>query len=77
MLRLRGQVIDANFGPGKQDYISNTRARKSVARALRQTGDEKYLKLAKFFMDVRGKDGYPRTGEYAMTALARRTTRRW
>jgi len=62
-----GKVIDANFGPGKRDYISEHEGQKIGLLALyRLTGDEKYLKLAKFFMDGRGKDGYPRTGEYAI-----------
>ncbi len=61
------QVIDMNFGPGKRDYISEHEGQKIGLLALyRQTGDHKYLKLAKFFMDQRGKDGYPRAGEYAI-----------
>jgi uncharacterized protein len=61
------KVIDANFGPGKRDYISEHEGQKiGLLELYRQTGDEKYLKLAKFFMDIRGKDGYPRTGEYAI-----------
>ncbi|HZD03392.1 MAG TPA: beta-L-arabinofuranosidase domain-containing protein, partial [Longimicrobiales bacterium] len=31
----------------------------------RATGDERYWRLAKFFADERGRDDYPRTGEYA------------
>ena len=62
-----GNVIDANFGPGKRDYISEHEGQKIGLLALhQQTGDEKYLKLAEFFMDGRGKDDYPRTGEYAI-----------
>jgi len=61
------KVIDANFGPGKRDYISEHEGQKIGLLALyRQTGDETYLRLARFFMDGRGKDGYPRTGEYAI-----------
>ena len=61
------RTIDANFGPGKRDYISEHEGQKIGLLALyRQTGDEKYLKLASFFMDERGKEGYPRTGEYAI-----------
>lgn len=61
------RVIGENFGPGKRDYISEHEGQKIGLLALyRQTGDEKYLKIAKFFMDGRGKDGYPRTGEYAI-----------
>ena len=32
----------------------------------RQTGNERYWKLAKFFLDERGKDDYQREGEYAI-----------
>ena len=61
------KVINANFGPGKRDYISEHEGQKIGLLALySQTGDEKYLELAKFFMDGRGKDSYPRTGEYAI-----------
>ena len=61
------KVIDMNFGPGKRDYISEHEGQKiGLLELYRQTGDEKYLKLAKFFMDGRGKDGYPRAGEYAI-----------
>src|SRR5437868_1303806 len=48
------KVINANFGPGKRDYISEHEGQKIGLLALyRQTGDDKYLKLAKFFMDAR------------------------
>ena len=57
--------IDANFGPGKKTYISEHEGQKIGLIALyRQTGDERYWRLAKFFLDERGKDNYPRTGEY-------------
>ena len=60
-------MINANFGPGRRDYISEHEGQKIGLLALyRQTGDEKYLNLAKFFMDGRGEDGYPRTGEYSI-----------
>ena len=62
-----GNVIHANFGPGKRDYISEHEGQKiGLLELYRQTGDETYLKLAEFFMDGRGKEGYPRTGEYAI-----------
>jgi DUF1680 family protein len=61
------KVINANFGPGKRDYISEHEGQKiGLIELYRQTGDETYLNLAKFFMDGRGKEGYPRTGEYAL-----------
>jgi len=62
-----GGMINANFGPGRRDYISEHEGQKIGLLALyRQTGDESYFKLARFFMDARGKDRYPRTGEYAL-----------
>jgi len=61
------KVIDANFGPGKREYISEHEGQKIGLLSLyRQTGNDRYLKLAKFFMDGRGKEGYLRTGEYAI-----------
>ncbi len=58
-------AIDANFGPGKRTYISEHEGQKiGLIRLYRQTGDERCLKLAKFFLDERGKENYPRTGEY-------------
>jgi DUF1680 family protein len=61
------RVIHANFGPGKRDYISEHEGQKiGLLELYRQSGDEQYLKLAEFFMDERGKEVYPRTGEYAI-----------
>jgi uncharacterized protein len=58
-------AIDAAFGPGRKTYISEHEGQKIGLFALyRQTGDERYWKLAKFFLDERGKDDYPRSGEY-------------
>lgn len=58
-------AIDANFGPGKKTYISEHEGQKiGLIRLYRQTGDERCLRLAKFFLDERGKDDYPRQGEY-------------
>ena len=58
-------VIDANFGPRKKTYISEHEGQKiGLIRLYRQTGDERCLRLAKFLLDERGKEDYPRTGEY-------------
>lgn len=60
-------VIAANFGPGKKTYISQHEGQKiGLVQLYRETGDQKYWALAKFFLDERGKDNYPRTGEYAI-----------
>ena len=61
------EVIDENFGPGKRDYISEHEGQKIGLLALyRQTGDEKYLKLAKILHGYTWQRRYPRTGEYAI-----------
>ena len=60
-------TMDAAFGPGKRSYISQHEGLKIGLLSLyRQTGDPRYRDLAKFFLDERGKDDYPRTGEYAI-----------
>ncbi len=59
------KVIDANFGPGKKTYISEHEGQKiGLIHLYRGTGDDAYWKMAKFFLDERGKDDYPRAGEY-------------
>lgn len=60
-------VIDKNFGPGKKTYISQHEGQKiGLIQLYLQTGDVRYLNLAKFFLDERGKEDYPRAGEYAI-----------
>src|SRR5215472_9582076 len=55
------------YGPGKKPYISEHEGQKIGLIALyRATGDPKYWQLAKFFLDQRGRDDYPRRGEYAL-----------
>lgn len=55
------------YGPGKQPYISEHEGQKIGLIALyRATGDTRYWQLAKFFLDCRGRDDYPRRGEYAL-----------
>lgn len=59
--------IDSAYGPGKKTYISEHEGQKiGLVRLYRATGDARYWKLAKFFLDERGKDDYPRKGEYAI-----------
>jgi DUF1680 family protein len=61
-----GRIIDANFGPGRKTYVSEHEGQKIGLIALaRETGDERYWRLAQFFLDARGRDGYPRRGVYA------------
>jgi len=58
--------MDGVYGPGRATYISGHEGQKIGLVALyRSSGDERYWKLAKFFADQRGRDDYPRSGEYA------------
>lgn len=60
-------LIDAGYGPGKKTYISGHEGLKiGLISLYRTTGDSKYWRLAKFFLDERGKEDYPRQGEYAL-----------
>lgn len=63
----QADAMDAAYGPGKKTYISSHEGLKiGLISLYRQTGDERYWKLAKFFIDERGKEDYPRQGEYAL-----------
>ena len=60
-------AILSAYGPGKKPYISEHEGQKIGLIALyRATGDARYWQLAKFFLDCRGRDDYPRRGEYAI-----------
>jgi len=60
-------ALDASYGPGKKTYISGHEGMKIGLLAMyRETGDPRYARLAQFFLDERGKDDYPRSGEYAI-----------
>jgi DUF1680 family protein len=51
-------LLDKTFGPGKQSiWPGHQITEMGLARLYRVTGDERYLKLAKFLLDVRGPDG--------------------
>jgi len=46
------------FGPGKNETAPGHQIiEMGLARLYRATGNEKYLKLAKFFLDTRGPGG--------------------
>src|SRR6476620_8777679 len=65
--RKAADAMDAAYGPGKKTYISGHEGLKiGLISLYRETGDTRYRDLAKFFLDERGKDDYPRTGEYAI-----------
>jgi DUF1680 family protein len=56
--------LDTVFGPGKnQSTPGHQIIEMGLARLYRATGNEKYLKLAKFFLDSRGPNG----GEYSQS----------
>ena len=60
-------AADAAYGPGKKGYISGHEGQKiGLMRLFRFTGDEKYWRLAKFFLDIRGQAEYRQqsAGEY-------------
>ena len=60
------RAIEAQFGPGRRTYISEHEGQKIGLIALaRETGDERYWNLARFFLDERGTPDYPRRGVYA------------
>ena len=52
------ELIDKVFGPGKNESApGHQEIEIGLIRLYRVIGDEKYLKLAKFFLDVRGPNG--------------------
>lgn len=56
-------LLDRTFGPGKQSiWPGHQITEMGLARLYRATGDERYLKLAKFLLDVRGPDGSKGSG---------------
>jgi DUF1680 family protein len=51
-------LIDNDFGWGKiENYPGHQIVEAGLARLYRATGEERYLDLAKFFLDVRGPNG--------------------
>jgi DUF1680 family protein len=56
-------LLDRTFGPGKQSiWPGHQITEMALARLYRSTGDQRYLKLAKFLLDVRGPDGAKGSG---------------
>ena len=64
-------LIDRVFGPGKRREVPGHQEIEIGLVKLHQvTGDERYLKLAKFFLDERGRaDGHELYGPYAQDHL--------
>ena len=60
-------AMAAAYGPGRKTYISGHEGLKiGLLRLYEETRDARFLDLARFLLDERGKDDYPRTGEYAL-----------
>jgi DUF1680 family protein len=60
-------VAVETVGPGKQAYISGHEGQKiGLIRLFRGTGDDRYWKLARFLLDIRGRAEYQTqtSGEY-------------
>jgi DUF1680 family protein len=52
------ELLDRTFGPGKQSiWPGHQITEMGLAKLYRATGDERFLNLAKFMLDVRGPDG--------------------
>ena len=59
-------LLDRTFGPGRQSaWPGHQIVEMGLAKLYRATGDERYLRLAKFFLDARGPGG----GTYAQAHL--------
>jgi uncharacterized protein len=57
------ELLDRTFGPGKQAiWPGHQITEMGLVRLYRVTGDERYLRLAKFFLDMRGPDGAKGSG---------------
>jgi DUF1680 family protein len=63
--------VDSVFGPGKLRYVpGHQEIELGLAALYRVTGERRYLDLAKFFLDERGRaDGHLLYGEYAQDHL--------
>lgn len=56
-------LLDQTFGPGKQAiWPGHQITEMALAKLYRATGEDRYLNLAKFMLDVRGPDGTQGSG---------------
>lgn len=63
-------LIDREFGPGKrEDYPGHQEVEMGLVKLYRATNDEKYLNLAKFFLDIRGREGIGNPKKYDQSHL--------
>jgi len=54
------------YGPDKKRFVpSHEEIEIALVRLYRLSGEEKYLKLAEFFLDERGRESHAKLGEYA------------
>ena len=64
-IKIADWLVDM-YGPGKRHQVpTHEEIEIALVRLYRLTGEEKYLNLAKFFLDERGRDTHPNLGEYA------------
>lgn len=58
-------LLDRTFGPGKESiWPGHQITEMGLAKMYRVTGDERYLKLAKFMLDVRGTNAKRKDNSY-------------
>jgi len=63
-------TIDSVYGPDKRHYVTgHQEIEVGFTRLSGLTGDEKYWRLAKFFLDERGRDNPKRSGEFALNRM--------
>jgi hypothetical protein len=63
-------LVDAEFGPGKiQNVPGHQEIEIGLVKLYRATKDERYLNLAKFFLDIRGKEGVGNPKKYDQSHL--------
>ena len=56
-------LLDRTFGPGKQSiWPGHQITEMALAKLYRESGDARYLRLAKFLLDARGPDGTKGSG---------------
>ena len=56
-------LLDTTFGPGKEViWPGHQITEMGLAKLYRVTGDDRYLNLAKFMLDMRGPDGRQGSG---------------
>ena len=63
-------LIDTVFGPEKlRNYPGHQEVELGLVKLYRVTGEEKYLQLARFFLDIRGQEGVGKPDTYNQSHL--------